>query len=110
MISNKQRIIVVSTIAIHTVLSASGPFVATRGHAAATRVVVAGSATTVTLTYERKFDDIKDMSIADGLKVILIEHSFTSDLASILGIDEYVAKIIHNAAKEHLSPKLSEMT
>ncbi|MGB6532252.1 MAG: hypothetical protein WBF33_29455 [Candidatus Nitrosopolaris sp.] len=54
------------------------------------------------------------MSIADGLKVILIEHSFTcerlirlspSDLASILGIDEYVAKIIHNAAKEHLSPK-----
>ncbi|MFZ0514804.1 MAG: hypothetical protein WAM14_24585 [Candidatus Nitrosopolaris sp.] len=59
------------------------------------------------------------MSIADGLKAILIEYGFTSerlirlspsDLASILGIDEYVAKIIHNAAKEHLSPKLSKMT
>ena len=34
---------------------------------------MAGSATTTTvaLTYERKFDDIKDMSIADGLKAIL---------------------------------------
>jgi hypothetical protein len=31
-----------------------------------------------------------------------------SDLASILGIDEYVAKIIHNAAKERPSLKLSE--
>lgn len=71
------------------------------------------------LTYKRRFDDIKDMSIADGLKAILIEYGFTSerlirlspsDLASILGIDEYVAKIIHNAAKEHLSPKLSKMT
>jgi hypothetical protein len=32
----------------------------------------------VPLTYKRRFDDIKDMSIADGLKVILIEHSFTT--------------------------------
>jgi hypothetical protein len=77
-------------------------------------VFVAGSAstTTVALTYQRKFDDIKDMSIADGLKVILIKVGFTSerlirlspmDLASTLGIDEYVAKIIHNAATEQLS-------
>jgi hypothetical protein len=29
-----------------------------------------------------------------------------SDLASILGIDEYVAKIIHNAANEQLPPKV----
>ncbi|MGA9152723.1 MAG: hypothetical protein WBZ36_19270 [Candidatus Nitrosopolaris sp.] len=73
-----------------------------------------GAASTVPLTYKHRFDDIKDMSIADGLKVILIEHSFTcerlirlspSDLASMLGIDEYVAKIIHNAAEEHLSSK-----
>jgi hypothetical protein len=82
-------------------------------------VVVAGAATTVALTYERRFDDIKDMSIAHGLKAILIKYGFTSersirlspsDLASILGIDEYVAKIIHNAANEQLSPNLSEMT
>ncbi len=71
------------------------------------------------LTYKRRFDDIKDMSIADGLRAILIEYEFTSerlirlspsDLASILGIDEYVAKIIHNAAKEQLSLKLSKIT
>ena len=63
------------------------------------------------LTYNHRFDDIKDMSIADGLKSVLIEYGFTSerlirlsrsDLASILGIDEYVAKIIHEAAKEQL--------
>ena len=82
-------------------------------------MAVAGAATTVALTYKRRFDDIEDMSIADGLKVILMEYGFTSerlirlspsDLASILGIDEYVARIIHNAAKEQLSPKLSRMT
>jgi hypothetical protein len=84
-------------------------------------MVVAGSGTTTTvaLTYQRKFDDIKDMAIADGLKAILIKVGFTSerlirlspmDLASTLGIDEYVAKIIHNAATEQLSPKLSEIT
>jgi hypothetical protein len=53
------------------------------------------------LTYKRRFDDIKGMSIADGLKAILVEYGFSSerlirlspsDLASILGIDEYVAK------------------
>lgn len=51
------------------------------------------------------------MFIADGLKELLIEYGFTvewlrrlstSDLASILRIDEYVAKIIRNAAKEQV--------
>jgi hypothetical protein len=32
-----------------------------------------------------------------------------SDLAFILGIDEYVAKIIQNAAKEQISLRLSKM-
>jgi hypothetical protein len=81
-------------------------------------VVVTGAATTVVLTYEHRFDDITDMSIAD-LKAILIKYGLTSerlirlspsDLASISGIDEYVAKIIHNAANERISPKLPEMT
>ncbi|MFY9869674.1 MAG: hypothetical protein WAK17_08150 [Candidatus Nitrosopolaris sp.] len=58
------------------------------------------------------------MSIADGLKAILVEYGFSSerlirlspsDLASILGIDEYVAKIIQNAAKEQISLRLSKM-
>lgn len=70
------------------------------------------------LTYKRRFDDIKDMSIADGLKEILMEYGFTterlirlspSNVASILGIDEYVAKIIHNAAKQQLSLKSAEI-
>jgi hypothetical protein len=63
------------------------------------------------LTYNPRLDDIKDMSIADGLKELLIDYGFTSerlirlspsDLASILGIDAYVAKIIHNAAKNQV--------
>ncbi|MDQ6667371.1 MAG: hypothetical protein M3Y53_03985 [Thermoproteota archaeon] len=64
----------------------------------------------MSLTYNPRLD-IKDMSIADGLKGLLIDYGFTSerlirlspsDLASILGIDAYVAKIIHNAAKNQL--------
>ena len=75
-----------------------------------------GVASTVPLTYKHRFDDIKDMSIADGLKVILVEHSFTcerlirlspSDLASMLGIDEYVAKIIHNAQRNIFRRRLN---
>ena len=31
------------------------------------------------LTYKRRFDDIKDMSIADGLKGTLIEYGFTTE-------------------------------
>ncbi|MDP9288535.1 MAG: hypothetical protein M3P08_10080 [Thermoproteota archaeon] len=70
----------------------------------------------MSLTYNPRLDDIKDMSIADGLKGLLIDYGFTSerlirlspsDLASILGIDAYVAKIIHNAAKNQLHQRES---
>jgi hypothetical protein len=53
--------------------------------------------------------DLKSLKIADGLKDLLLEYGFTKqrilkiqpeNLASILGIEEYVAKIIHNAAKQ----------
>jgi hypothetical protein len=49
-----------------------------------------------------------ELDIADGLKTVLVNTGFTQqkirklqpvDLASILGIEEYVAKIICNAAK-----------
>jgi hypothetical protein len=51
--------------------------------------------------------DLKNLKIADGLKELLLEYGFTKqriqkiqpeNLAAILGIEEYVAKIIHNAA------------
>jgi hypothetical protein len=51
--------------------------------------------------------DLKSLKIADGLKELLLEYGFTKqriqkiqpeNLAAILGIEEYVAKIIHNAA------------
>ena len=62
------------------------------------------------MTYQSiiKYTDVKELEIADGLKELLIEHGFTrrrimklqsADLASILGIDDYVAKIICKAAK-----------
>jgi hypothetical protein len=62
------------------------------------------------MTYQSsvKYSDVKELQIADGLKELLIDYGFTcrrilklqsADLASILGIDEYVAKIICNAAK-----------
>jgi hypothetical protein len=53
--------------------------------------------------------DLKSLKIADGLKELLLEYGFTKkiilkiqpeNLAAILGIEEYVAKIIHNAAKQ----------
>jgi hypothetical protein len=61
------------------------------------------------MTYQSsvKYSDVKELVIA-GLKELLIDYDFTrrrilklqsADLASILGIDEYVAKIICNAAK-----------
>jgi len=65
----------------------------------------------VSLIHKPHFDDINRMFIADGVKELLIEYGFTverlrrlstSDLASILRIDEYVAKIIRNAAKEQV--------
>lgn len=53
-----------------------------------------------------KYSDV--LELADGLKQLLIDYGFTrrrilklqpGDLASILGIDDYIAKIICNAAK-----------
>ena len=55
-----------------------------------------------------KYSDVLELELADGLKELLMDYGFTrtrilkiqpSDLASILGIEDYVAKIICNAAK-----------
>ena len=52
--------------------------------------------------------DIQELPVADGLKKILIDYGFTrqkilgtqpDNLAAILGIEIYVAKIICDAAK-----------
>jgi hypothetical protein len=62
------------------------------------------------MTYQSsvKYSDVLELEIADGLKELLMDHGFTrrrilkiqsSDLASMLGIDDYIAKIICNAAK-----------
>ena len=62
------------------------------------------------MTYQFVSQDsnIRELPIADGLKELLIDYGFTRqrilriqsiDLASILGIDNYVAKIIYTAAK-----------
>ena len=62
----------------------------------------------MTYQFSSQYSDILELSIADGLKELLIDYGFTRqrilgiqsiDLASILGIEDYVAKIIHNAAK-----------
>lgn len=54
-------------------------------------------------------DLISQLDIANGLKKLLISNNFTlnslldmpvSELAKILGIDNYLAKLIHNAAKK----------
>jgi hypothetical protein len=59
--------------------------------------------------YEAVADDIIDMSIVDGLKEALLNSGFTrnqiltfttAELASILEIDQYVANLIRNAAKQ----------
>lgn len=59
--------------------------------------------------YEDMDDGIIDMPIADGLKEVLLKSGFTrnqiltftsAELASILEIDQYVANLIRNAAKE----------
>ena len=65
------------------------------------------------MTYQSsvKCSDILELEIADGLKELLMDYGFTrrrilkiqsSDLASMLGIDDYIAKIICNAAKRKL--------
>ena len=62
------------------------------------------------MTYQSsvRYSDVIELEIADGLKQLLIDYGITqrrilklqsSDLASMLGIDDYVAKIICNAAK-----------
>lgn len=66
------------------------------------------------LQYGRPLSDIQDLPIADGLKDVLIDHGLTirrilqlksDNLATMLGIEEYVAKIIHNAAQRHNNNK-----
>jgi hypothetical protein len=53
------------------------------------------------------FSDIMELEIADGLKELLIDYGFTcekilriqsSQLASILGVEDYIGKIIYHAA------------
>lgn len=62
------------------------------------------------MTYQSsvQYSDVNELELADGLKELLMDYGFTSrrilkipssDLASILGIDDYIAKIICNAAK-----------
>lgn len=60
------------------------------------------------LQYRSRMNDIRELAVADGLKKILINYGFTrqkilriqpDDLAIILGIEVYVAKIICDAAK-----------
>ena len=62
------------------------------------------------MTYQSsvKYSDVLELEFTDGLKELLIDCGFTrrrilkiqsDDLASILGIEDYVAKIICNAAK-----------
>jgi len=62
------------------------------------------------MTYQSsvKYSDVLELELADGLKELLMDYGFTrrrilkiqsDDLASILGIEDYVAKIICNAAK-----------
>jgi hypothetical protein len=54
------------------------------------------------------YSDIMELQIADGLKKLLNDYGFTceeilriqsSELASILGVEGYIGKIIHQAAK-----------
>jgi hypothetical protein len=62
----------------------------------------------MTHQFSSQYSDILELPIADGLKELLTDYGFTRrrilslqscDLASILGIDDYIAKIIYNAAK-----------
>jgi hypothetical protein len=65
--------------------------------------------TFVSSRYEVSTNDITDLSVSDGLKEALIKCGFidrqqilsytTGELASILEIDQYVARLILEAAK-----------
>lgn len=63
----------------------------------------------VSSRYEVPSNDIMDIPISDGLKEALVNRGFTreqiltyttGDLASILEIDQYVASLILEAAKQ----------
>jgi hypothetical protein len=62
----------------------------------------------MTLQPTELYNDITELQIADGLKELLIDHGFTREkilrlqatqLATILGVEDYIGKIIYNAAK-----------
>ena len=62
----------------------------------------------MTLQPTEMYNDIAELQLADGLKELLIEYGFTrqkilglqaTQLAAILGIEDYIGKIIHNAVK-----------
>jgi hypothetical protein len=64
------------------------------------------------------FASIYGLEIAHGIKEMLVNHGFTLDallktppaeLALILGIDLYVARLIYEAAKHHLEIKKSSI-
>ena len=65
--------------------------------------------TFVSSKYEVNTNDIADMSVSEGLKDALVKCGFidrqqilsytTGELSSILEIDQYVAKLILEAAK-----------
>ena len=65
--------------------------------------------TFVSSRYEVRANDIAGMSVSDGLKEALVKCGFidrqqilsytTGELASILEIDQYVARLILEAAK-----------
>jgi hypothetical protein len=66
--------------------------------------------TFVSSRYEVSPNEVADMSISDGLKEALVNSGFTGrqqilshtagELASILEIDQYVARLILEAAKQ----------
>ena len=62
-------------------------------------------------------DVINQLEIADGLKQMLLTRELTlksllntsaSDLAKILGIDEYIARIISSAIKKVIATKMQQ--
>ena len=65
--------------------------------------------TFVSSRYEVRGNEIADLSVSDGLKEALVKCAFidrqqilsytTGELASILEIDQYVARLILEAAK-----------
>ena len=61
----------------------------------------------MTYQFSSQYSNILELLIADGLKELLIDgftqqrivRTESTDFASILGIDDYLAEIIYNAAK-----------